>query len=229
MKILGGVLVKRKVLTAILCFFMIVATVTFSISLPFFIRPFYYAQIDSLDIVKATKQDKQTVKEAYDQVLDYITLPCHEFSTGVFPHSLDGKSHFEDFKALFMINISLLLISAAAIASLHILKYKKRFKPCLPFGLNPMFTSGTITLFAVAAVGVFAVTDFNRAFKLFHRIFFYGKENWLFDTKTDPIIYALPQEFFMNCAIFIAIAMVIICAAQIVFSLIQRKKRECEN
>lgn len=84
-------MLKNKILTAILCFFTVILIITFSIGLPIYFRPFYYIQIDSLGVVEATGYDKKTVKAAYDEILDYLTVPGKEFGTGVFSYSESGK------------------------------------------------------------------------------------------------------------------------------------------
>ena len=57
--------------------------------------------------------------------------------------------------------------------------------------------------------------DFQRAFVVFHTLFFPGKTNWLFDWRTDPIILFLPEAFFRNCALLILILLVFWCAVLI--------------
>ena len=74
------------------------------------------------------------------------------------------------------------------------------------------------------AVGALAALDFDRAFVLFHSLFFPGKSNWLFDWRTDPIILALPQEFFRNCAILIGAGLVIFSLSLLIFTGIRDKK-----
>ena len=64
-------------------------------------------------------------------------------------------------------------------------------------------------------VGGLAALDFDRAFVIFHRVFFPGKENWIFDWQTDPIILFLPQDFFRNCAILILLLLLVWCGALI--------------
>ena len=201
---------KNRITTCFLCFFVAVFTLTFSISLPFFIRPFYYLQIEPLNIPAEAGESKETIKDAYDDVLDYIINPFGEFKTGVFPHSESAKAHFADFKALFMINEALLLLSGGYIAAVLILKRKGRISFCHPLKLHPFALSGILVLTIIISIAALVFINFNRAFWIFHRIFFFGKENWLFDTETDPIIYALPQAFFMNCVIFIVISIFII-------------------
>ena len=68
-----------------------------------------------------------------------------------------------------------------------------------------------------------AATDFDRAFTAFHGIFFPGKENWLFDPATDPVILLLPEEFFRNCAIAIAASLLLVCLALILTGRRQKK------
>jgi integral membrane protein (TIGR01906 family) len=61
----------------------------------------------------------------------------------------------------------------------------------------------------VPVVGSLAAVDFDRAFVIFHKIFFPGKSNWLFDYDADQIIRVLPQDFFMNCAILIGAGLIL--------------------
>ena len=48
------------------------------------------------------------LKEAYDEVLNYLTLPNKPFGTGQLKYSESGMSHFVDCKKLFNLNISLI-------------------------------------------------------------------------------------------------------------------------
>lgn len=72
-------------------------------------------------------------------------------------------------------------------------------------------------------VAALAVTDFSRAFAIFHGVFFPGKENWLFDPATDPVILLLPEEFFRHCAIAIAASLLLLC---LVLALTGRKQKK---
>ena len=63
-------------------------------------------------------------------------------------------------------------------------------------------------------IALLAALDFDGAFTVFHSIFFPGKDNWLFDPVTDPVILILPEAFFRNCAI----AIVSILCSSVVFS-----------
>ena len=75
-------------------------------------------------------------------------------------------------------------------------------------------------------VGGLAALDFDRAFVVFHALFFPGKTNWLFDWRADPIILLLPEVFFRNCAILILALLVFWCAVLIAADLLAgRRKR----
>ena len=216
---------KNKLLTGLLGFFAVILIITFSIGLPIYIRPFYYAQIDSLNIEKYSGFDRETIIEAYDDVLEYLTIPGRDFGTCSLEYSENGKSHFVDCKGLFDLNIIAFLISLVGVVSLVILNKKGIFDLWRPFGMNILFSSGVYTLAGFAVIGGLAAIDFDNAFTVFHKIFFPGKENWLFDWYKDEIIRILPQDFFMNCAILILASVITLCVGCILFGVIEKAKR----
>ena len=81
--------------------------------------------------------------------------------------------------------------------------------------------SGLAVVFVV--VGGLAALDFDRAFTVFHQLFFPGKTNWLFDPYTDEIINILPQEFFMHCALLILAILLLGC---VILMVLKPKKRD---
>lgn len=212
---------KHKLLTSLWCLFTILLVITGSIALPIYFRPFYYWQIEPLGIPEATGLDKQTVMEAYDEVLDYLILPNREFGTGVFPHSAEGASHFADCKVLFDLNGTVLVISAVGLAMLAVLRHLGVFALTRPFGRHPAALCGGGVLALFAAVGGLAALNFDRAFEVFHAVFFPGKENWLFNRRVDPIILAMPQDFFMNCGILILSSVVLCSAGLLLYGLLR--------
>lgn len=179
---------------------------TVSIGLPIYVRPFYYAHIDAYGLERISGYSGQEIRQAYDAVLDYLTLPGKEFSTGVFPHSAEGKAHFEDCKGLFDLNAGLMLGSAAVLAVLYLMRGK--WGPYRLGRLSAPAWAAVLSLTAPMVIGALAALDFDRAFAVFHTIFFPGQTNWVFDWYADPIIRVLPQEFFRNCAIVIGLSLV---------------------
>ena len=68
-------------LTIILIFSLLILMITFSIGLPIYFRPFYYLHINGLDMVENTRWSYEVIKEAYDEVLDFLVLN-RPFGTG---------------------------------------------------------------------------------------------------------------------------------------------------
>lgn len=215
---------KNRILTALLCIFIILLTITFSIGLPIYVRPIYYAHIEPLNLEMRTGRTESEIIKAYDEVLDYLIMPDREFGTGDFKFSQEGKNHFEDCKVLFDLNFKVFFLSLFGIVVLSVLKRKKFYDFARPFGLHFSFTCGVLPSSFFLLVGAIASIDFDKAFEVFHKIFFFGKENWIFDYKKDEIILALPQQFFLNCAVIIVTSIIIINLALIIFGITKSKK-----
>ena len=196
----------RRVVPAVFAVALVLLVLTVSIGLPIYLRPFYYAHIDALELDQASGFTKDQIRTAYDEVLDYLTLPDKPFGTGEIAHSQEGAAHFADCKVLFDLNAWVLVGSALVV--LGILLVRKRCK--LPSLRPAAFWAGVSALTLPIVVGTLAAMDFDRAFVIFHQIFFPGKDNWIFNYYTDPIIQILPQTFFMNCAILIGVGLLLL-------------------
>ena len=214
----------NKIATAILCVAIALLIITFSIGLPIYFRPFYYMQIESLGVLDEIWFTKEEIIDSYNQLLDYLTLPGKEFSVGVFWYSEEGKSHFEDCKNLFDLNLVIFIVSLITLVTIFVLHKKKKIKICRPCGYNCTFITGVSILSFFAFLFAICSIDFDSAFTIFHRIFFPGKDNFYFDPYTDGIILALPLDFFMNCAILIASSIIIISLSFIIYGIIEKKK-----
>ena len=197
-------------LSVILIIFVMLITVSFSIGIPIYFRPLYYAQIGPLGIEEATGLTRGEIIAGYDEVLDYLTRPGGEFSAGAFAYSEEGKSHFEDCKVLFTLNATVYVISALVISLIFLVKKLCGIKIISPLGLMPGFWSGALTLSVFGVIGVLAALDFDRAFYIFHTVFFPGKDNWMFNPNTDEIIMAMPEQFFAVCALSIGLSVILI-------------------
>jgi integral membrane protein (TIGR01906 family) len=218
---------KNGILTFLTGFLITILIITVSIGLPIYVRPFYYYQVDALNIEEYSGADRETIIEAYDELLDYLTIPGNEFKTGKFKYSESGKAHFVDCKVLFDLNLYAMITAVLGLAILFILNVSGCFELCRPFGKHVAFSSGLFTLTGFAVIGGLAATDFDRAFTIFHKLFFPGKENWLFSWYEDEIIRILPQDFFMNCAILILASIITLCVIAIILGCVSKKKINC--
>ena len=211
-----------KRLRSVLCLISVfLFLLTAAIGLPIYIRPFYYAHIEAFDLARVSGYSEAEIREAYDEVLDYLTLPGREFSTGVMPHSADGRDHFVDCKGLFDLNASAFLGSGLVLAVLFLMR--KKWGPYRIGRHSAPFWAAVLSVTAPVMIGGLAALDFDRAFVIFHSIFFPGKTNWVFDWYQDPIIRVLPQEFFMDCAILIGGGLITMAVGILVWE--SRKKK----
>jgi integral membrane protein (TIGR01906 family) len=182
---------------AALIFFVL----TVSIGLPIYCRPFYYAHIDALELERYSGFTSRQIRQAYDEVLDYLTLPNREFGTGDLAYSTEGAAHFADCKVLFNLNAGVMLGSGLILLAIVVLRRLGMVDSLR----RAAFYAGAGAITLPLVVGGLAAVNFDRAFVIFHHIFFPGKDNWMFDYRTDQIILVLPQEFFRNCAILIGV------------------------
>ena len=186
-------------------------------------------QIDSLNIVedlnKYTGEDytKDDVKEAFDDVMDFI-WKGKEFKTGKLKFSEDGKSHFADCVPLFWLDTIILIVSTVTLIVMMLFFVFKKWEIVDFFGFSPIFYSGILSLLIVSIIGVFGIIDFDELFKVFHQIFFKGKENWLFDPKEDEVILILPEEFFMYCASLMGSGLALFSFGSIGYGIVKRYK-----
>lgn len=213
---------KSKILFVVLTAALMLLIFTASVAVPILCRPFYYVHIDALELTEKRQWTKEEMIAAYDEMLDYC-LYGGEFGTGELKWSESGKDHFDDCAFLFRIDFIVLGISSAVLLCGLFLRWRG-IAPYRPWGLGVPFWSGVSLLGVSGITAVLAASDFDRAFVVFHKIFFPGKDNWFFDYKTDQIILILPEAFFRNCAILVGVLAVTACVGMMVFDIVMRKK-----
>jgi len=195
---------------------------------------------------------REEILTAYNEVLDFCLGKSDSFSAGILNFSEEGASHFADCRGLFLLDIWVCVISAAVLAvggglawrekkmsssaeavaqSGKAAAYSEETAPNVgesaprKTGRHTFLFWGPMLLLIVFTIlGVWGALDFDGLFTGFHQVFFPGKTNWLFDPATDPIICLMPQEFFMNCAILIAGAIVALSACCLVADHRARRK-----
>ena len=192
-----------------------------SIAVPVLFRPFFYWHIQPLDLVDNAGITAGEIKEAYREMMNYCIGITDTFSVGVLPFSADGAAHFADVRKLFLLDLWVLFISAALLIPVA---YLCRKRPVRLAGHTSGFWSAIGLGAAFLMIGILAALNFRKAFEVFHKIFFPGKDNWVFSVREDPVILMLPMEFFRNCAILIGLLLVSCCTAILVFDGYVRKK-----
>ena len=213
---------SSKSFTVLTAVTLALTLLTGAIAAPILCRSFYYAHIGPLRLVEQTGLTEEEIRTAFDEMMDYCTGGV-EFSTGVLKWSESGKSHFTDVRGLFLLDLQILSCLLGLLSAVAVIILLKRYQPEPILGRGPAFWAGAGLGAVFLLIAALAAADFDRAFVVFHALFFPGKDNWLFDPREDQIINILPQEFFRNCAVLIFAILVIGCAALIVFDLFWRR------
>lgn len=200
---------KSRILSVTLSLVLALFAISGSVAVPILCRPFYYVHIKMLELPEETGWSEAEIRTAYDDVMDYL-LRDAPFGTGNLKWSESGQSHFADVKVLFRLDLRVFAATAILLAALLFLS--RYIRPYRFRRYGPSFWAGCGILLLTAVIGALGAMDFDRAFTVFHGIFFPGKTNWLFDPSTDQIIRILPEAYFRNCAI-LALGLLLICAA----------------
>ncbi|SFC21488.1 integral membrane protein TIGR01906 [Alkalibacterium subtropicum] len=183
--------------------------ITVSIAFIILFTPLYYFSAWSLDLPEQLGMSMETLMENYHVLLRYLHFPwITELNFPDFTSSASGLFHFYEVKLLFYLNYFILI--ASFIGSVFYMKSLKKNKRLWTLQ-KPFFIAALVPPILLT----FLAVSFDRMFVLFHEIFF-NNDDWLFDPATDPIILALPQEFFMYTFLlfFLLIEMFFIIAYQ---------------
>ena len=200
-----------KPLSLLLSLLLALAVVSGSVAVPLLCRPFYYAHIGPMALEDYGLSREEIIR-AYDEMMDFCLGRREDFSAGVLAFSPSGADHFADVRGLFLLDLWVLGLSLAGLAALTVYSWRRRVRPRRLLGRGPGFWAASGLGAVFLTVGGLAALDFDRAFTIFHALFFPGKDNWIFDWRADPIILFLPQAFFRNCALLILALLLFWCA-----------------
>ena len=138
--------------------------------------------------------------------------------TGVF--QAHEQQHMADCRDLFVLDRKVLLVTATlatGLAAVLLLLRQKRQ------GAMGCLIGGCFALLCVAAVGVWALIDFEGPFVLFHRISF-SNNLWLLDPDTDMLIRLMPLDFFIHYVLYIGVTWLLFLGLWIAGSAVALRK-----
>ena len=182
--------------TILLGVLVVVFVWSLALSVPIYTRSIYYSQMDQIS--SESGFDKNMIKSAYDDLLDYLVLH-KEFKSGDFTCSEDARSHFADCQRLFDLNLAFLIISAVGIIVLIVL-FSKKIVSLKKLGkFNIWFYSAVCMIAIPLILGISAIINFDATFSFLHKVLFPGTDSWFFDYEIDPIIDIFPESYFALC------------------------------
>ena len=214
-----------KLLSVVLSVLIALLVLTGSIAVPLLCRSFYYAHIGPMGL-EAWGLTREEIQTAYDEMMDFCLGKREDFSAGVLAFSRSGADHFADVRGLFLLDLRVLRASLALLLAVLVICKMKGVRPYRFLGRGPGLWAAAGLGAVFLLVGGLAALNFDRAFVIFHSIFFPGKDNWIFDWRTDPIILFLPQDFFRSCALLILVLLLVWCAVLIAADLWAGKRRK---
>lgn len=196
---------------------LILCCLTFAIAFAIYFLPLYAWDIRHLEIEQITGLSKETLMEEYRKLMKYLTFPwVNHLSLAHFPMSESGRSHFEEVKNLFLLNNLVLLVTI--VPSILFVR-KSREEQQLWRLIRPFEWVAVVPII----LGFFLAVGFQTFFEEFHHLLFRNND-WIFDPSTDPIILALPEEFFMHCFLLAFLVLEILAVVWIIVGKRQLKK-----
>lgn len=170
----------------------------------------YKYAIHKYELNSYTGLSTEILMENYKRVIYYVQNPfIKKLVFNNLPMSNFGEIHFFEVKRIFVF----LYIISIVFVGIMIFKILTNKNNDLGRRLIKSFNNSVnIIALILISISMMAAINFSEAFYYFHKLFF-RNDYWIFDPVTDPIINALPEEFFM-------IELILIIVVLIIFSLI---------
>ncbi|MBZ2097002.1 TIGR01906 family membrane protein [Streptococcus oralis] len=154
---------------------------------------FYPMEIQWLNLANRVYLKPETIQYNFHILMNYLTNPFSQIlEMPDFRSSAAGLHHFAVVKNLFHLDQLVALVTL----------------PCFYFFVKNIVKKGFLALYRksililvllppfIGLVGV--LIGFEQFFTLFHQILFVGDDTWLFDPAKDPVIWILPEIFFLH-------------------------------
>lgn len=170
---------------------LFLAIVSLSIAVTINFRPLYAFFVDHYRLYREVGLTRAQLMAEYGRLLDYLNLPWTGRLQLSLPMSQSGMTHFADCRKLFLLDYAVCLLTVPF--AVHYVRRLMAERQTWRL-INPISWCFAV----IFMIGVFLVSDFEDFFVTFHEILFRNSD-WIFDPDTDPIILALPSEFFMAC------------------------------
>ncbi|WJQ86065.1 TIGR01906 family membrane protein [Streptococcus parasuis] len=153
-------------------------------------------EISYLGLEKIVYMKSADISYNFNILMNYLTNP---FQTVLdmpnFSSSVDGLKHFADVKKLFHLAQGVFVLSFPA----FFLFIKQILLKGHGWLVQKTFLWMMLAPVVIGLMGL--LMGFDQFFVLFHTVLFPGDSTWLFDPVKDPVIYILPEEFFLHCFI----------------------------
>ena len=154
---------------------------------------FYPLEIQWLNLANRVYLKPETIQYNFHILMNYLTNPFSQvLEMPDFRSSAAGLHHFAVVKNLFHL---VQLIALVTLPSFYFF-----VKTIVKKGFLSVFRKSLLALVVLPLVIGFlgVLIGFEQFFTLFHQILFVGDDTWLFDPAKDPVIWILPEIFFLH-------------------------------
>ena len=160
----------------------------------------YPMEISYFNLPDKVHLKAETIQYNFNILMNYLTNPfSQKLSMPDFRSSAAGLHHFQAVKYLFHLAQAIFLVTLPALIFFIKKVVKKGF---LALYQRSLFFLSVLPFVMICLAGLIG---FNNFFTLFHQVLFVGDNTWLFDPAKDPVIWILPEEFFMHAFILFAL------------------------
>ena len=160
----------------------------------------YPIEISYFNLPDKVYLKSETIQYNFNILMNYLTNPfSQKLAMPDFRSSAAGLHHFQAVKYLFHLAQAVFLLTLPALIFFIKKVVKKGF---LALYKRSLFILSVLPFFMICLAGLIG---FNSFFTLFHQVLFVGDNTWLFDPAKDPVIWILPEEFFMHAFILFAL------------------------
>lgn len=222
-----------KFLTGFIAWLSLTMVLLFTaIALPTFNPGFYAAEYDKYAIYQGIGMTKEDLMEVTRQLLAYmkgekddLVVETHVYGESREFFNQREKDHMIDVKELFQLGFLLRHIGVILFLAAPLLLFFCGVRPTAV--ITKAILIGNVSFLATFGAIVFLISlDFDRAFTLFHQIFF-RNDLWILNPETDLLINIVPLPFFIDIASLVGLifsgAMALVSVGCIIY---QRRQKQ---
>ena len=213
---------------AALCLVLII--VSQSIIFPTFFEPFFVWQYNRLNVAETIDIEKDELMRVTTDLLDYMRNRRDSLEDVYGVVAGVERRFFSDIEIRHMIdvlelyNIAFMVRNVAFFALVGLILALLLLRSRVLYVLTRCFRDVLVGFLTGVSLLVIAIAiNFERAFDLFHHMFF-NNDYWILDPRVDLLINMVPLGFFIHISIFIALLIVISCGIIIAGSIIYLKR-----
>jgi len=214
--------------TAAICLLLII--VSQSIIIPTFFMPFYRWQYNRLGVAETIQIEEEELMRVTVELLDYMRNRRESLEDIRAVVAGEERYFFSDIEIRHMIDVLHLYDIAYRVRNVAFFALVALLLAMALLRCNILFVLARCTreilagflILATMLVVIIAI-NFERAFDMFHHMFF-NNDYWILDPRVDLLINMVPIYFFIHISIFIGLLMALSSILIIVASSIYLRK-----